>query len=547
MKFSYKNIAWGTLLACSIASCDLDTTPTNYLDAKDVFKTTELCENVLTGTWSALFTDGSTYASIGLGALMMSDDFAGSDVVRTSSYGYSSSYALTNGYGRGEINDMFWNLAYDAINNCNNILSRIGQAEGEPEDKELIKGQALATRGYLYMLLATHYSFGVGNEQYANYACVPIYTEPTTLDVALTGKAASTVKEVFDRALIDLKDAYDLIPDDYYRGSNATDQYRIDRTVVKGLLARTSLYAGQWDNAYKYAEEAMVAKDRYLMSEEEFKSGFNNATNPEWMWGFSATLEDNMAAYNFNFKDCTTRGSYYSCFNTDPFLLDKFEENDYRKDLFRWGANAGYGEWTMLNYKFKFADVKNGLGDILMMRVAEMFLIKAEAATHITGKEGEAQSLLKELRQARLKEGTTADVTATGDDLREEIWMERRKELWGEGFSLTDLLRNQKSLERKNWRHYVKAVMKTGDNGEEINTGVPQFDEQGNPVYADNEDEEFKKNKCVILEGHPSSRTIFPDGTSFEKNSKYYLFRVPEQEELQNANLYSEHPMLPFY
>ena len=542
MKFSYKNIAWGILLACSITSCDLDTIPTNYLASEDAFKTTSLCESVLNGTWSSLFTNGSTYASIGLGSIMMNDDFAGSDVVRTTSYGYSGSYSLTNGYGRGEINDMTWDLLYDAINNCNNILARIDQAEGSQEEKDLIKGQALATRGYLYMMLATHYSCGVGNEQYANYACVPIYTEPTEMNTALTGKPASTVKDVFQRSLNDLKDAYGLIPDKYNRGSNATDQYRIDKTVVKGLLARTSLYAAQWEDAYKYADEAMAAKNNYLMTEAEFKSGFNDATNKEWMWGFSSTLDDNTAAYNFNFKDCTTDGAYYSCFNVDPYFKEKFDDNDYRKDLFKWGANAGYGEWTMLNYKFKFADVNNGLGDIILMRVAEMFLIKAEAATYISGKEGEAQSLLKELRQARLKEGTAEEVVETGDALREEIWMERRKELWGEGFSLTDLIRNQKSLERQNWRHYVKAVIEDGKN-----TGVPELNEQGEPIYKDDESDEYKKTNCVILEGHPSNRTVFPDGSQFEANSKYYLFRIPEQEELQNANFYTEHPILPFY
>lgn len=544
MKFSYKNITWGILLACSMASCDLDTTPTNYLPSEDAFKTTARCESVLNGTWSSLFTNGSTYASIGLGSIMMNDDFAGSDVVRTTSYGYSSSYSLTNGYGRGEINDMAWDLFYDAINNCNNIIAYIDQAEGSEEDKNIIKGQALATRGYVYMLLATHYSFGVGNEKYANNACVPIYTEPTDLNMALTGKPASTVKDVFQRSLTDLGDAYSLIPDNYNRGINATDQYRIDKTVVKGLLARTNLYAGEWQAAYNYADEAMTAKGKYLMSEEEFKSGFNDATNEEWMWGFSSTLEDNLAAYNFNFKDCTTEGSYYSCFNVDPFFKEKFEDNDYRKDLFRWGANAGYGEWTMLNYKFKFADINNGLGDIILMRVAEMFLIKAEAATHLPGKEGEAQSLLKELRQARLKAGNTAaEVTATGDELREEIWLERRKELWGEGFSLTDLIRNQKSLERKNWSHYVECILKPDGS----NSNIPILDENGELTYADDKPESYKKERCTLLQGHIASRTVFPDGSEFEPNSKYYLFRIPEQEELQNANLYTEHPMLPLY
>lgn len=89
---------------------------------------------------------------------MINDDFAGSDVVRTTSYGYSSSYKLTNGYGRGEINDVMWDLVYDPINNCNAVLKNIDGISGDQEEKNRIKGQAYATRGFLYMLLASHYS-----------------------------------------------------------------------------------------------------------------------------------------------------------------------------------------------------------------------------------------------------------------------------------------------------------------------------------------------------------------------------------------------------
>jgi hypothetical protein len=88
--------------------------------------------------------------------------------------------------------------------------------------------------------------------------------------------------------------------------------------------------------------------------------------------------------------------------------------------------------------------------------------------------------------------------------------MERRKELWGEGFALTDLIRNQQSLERKDFSDVVMI------NGKEVE-----------------------------VTGH--SVVNFPDKTEFVPNSKYYLFRIPESEELQNANLYSKYPRLSIY
>ena len=72
------------------------------------------------------------------------------------------------------------------------------------------------------------------------------------------------------------------------------------------------------------------------------------------------------------------------------------------------------------------------LADIVMMRVAEMYLIKAEAAAHLPGKTSEAQSMLKELRDARMKPGyTAAEITATGDDLLKEIWLDAARNCGG--------------------------------------------------------------------------------------------------------------------
>lgn len=506
MKMNLKNICAVLLTACAMTACDLDTTPTASLDSSDINNNLKNAESVLRGTWQYIFNEGSTYASIGIGSIQLNDDFAGSDAVRTKSYGFSASYNLTNGYARGEYNGVLWDLMFDPINNCNAVLKGIDGIPGNANDKALVKGQAYATRGFLYMMLATHYSFAIDKDP--NAVCAPIYTEPTTLGVALTGKPASSVSEVFAQALGDLENARNLIPKGYSHGGEAKEQYKIDYQVTLGLLARTSLYAREWQKAYNYATEALGGNS-YLMNEKEYKSGFNSYTNKEWMWALSCTMDDNMPCYIFYFKDCLTSDGYTNL-NADPYFKAMFQDGDYRKDLFNWGKTA-YGDWAMLNGKFLFADVENMLGDLVMMRTSEMYLIKAEAAAHLAGKEGEAQQLLQTLRDARMKDGIKAKtVTATGEALLKEIWIERRKELWGEGFALTDLIRNQQSVERRMYEEVITV------GGKEITVG-----------------------------GH--TITSFSDGSQFTPNSKYYLFRIPEKEELQNANLYSKYPRLPIY
>lgn len=506
MKINIKNICVIGFAACAVTACDLDTSPTTSLDVKNVYKDTKNTESVLRGAWQYIFNSGSTYASIGIGSIMLNDDFAGSDAVRTRSYGFSGSYNLTNGYSRGEYNGVLWDLMYDPINNCNGILKHIDNVTGTDADKARIKGQALATRGYAYMILATHYAFAIDKDP--NAVCAPIYTEPTDDETALTGHPAASVSEVYAQALQDLEDALLLIPNTFSHGEVPTDQYKIDYLTTLGLLARTHLYARNWQKAYDYATAALGINS-YLMTESEYKSGFNNFANKEWMWSLSCTVDDNMPSYLFYFKDSSSEG--YTNLNMDPHFKATFDDDDYRKDLFNWGKTA-YGDWAMLNSKFIFKDLEKMLADLVMMRTSEMYLIKAEAAAHLAGKESEAQSTLQSLRDARMKKGKIAKtVTETGDDLIKEIWLERRKELWGEGFALTDLIRNQQSVERKEYEETI-------------------IDKDGKPVTV---------NGHIILS--------LPDKTPFTPNSKYYLFRITEKEELQNALLYSKYPRLSFY
>ena len=69
------------------------------------------------------------------------------------------------------------------------------------------------------------------------------------MNQALTGNPAASVKEVYDQALADLKKSVELIPEKYNRGVNTTDYYKINHTVAMGILARTALYARDWQTA----------------------------------------------------------------------------------------------------------------------------------------------------------------------------------------------------------------------------------------------------------------------------------------------------------
>jgi hypothetical protein len=170
----------------------------------------------------------------------------------------------------------------------------------------------------------------------------------------------------------------------------------------------------------------------------------------------------------------------------------------------------------MHNSKFKFRDVQAQMADIVLMRVSEIYLINAEAKARLNDNSGALESL-NTLRKAR---GSKEAVGLSGQALLDQIWLERRKELWGEGFSLIDIIRNQQSVARTSLPLNTTVAISYTEDGTTISRDVP-------------------------ASGHTTVQ--FPDQSNFTANSKYYLFRIPDSEESTNKHIYDKHPKLSIY
>ena len=77
----------------------------------------------------------------------------------------------------------------------------------------------------------------------------------------------------------------------------------------------------------------------------------------------------------------------------------------------------------------------------MYMRAAEMVLIEAEAYAHMN-QEAKAAEVLKVLMSKRQPDWNKTTVTV------EDVYLQRRIELWGEGFSYYDLKRLNKGIDR---------------------------------------------------------------------------------------------------
>jgi hypothetical protein len=504
------------LAVASLTSCDLDTHPTTSLDAGSVFNKTEDAEKVITGTWSYLLETFNSYRCPGYASFLLAGDAMGSDVAGgNGKYGPTRDnydFGSAGVYAKGYYNAFSWTLSYAAINNMNGVIAYIDNAAGAQDDRNRIKGQALALRGFFYLHLASYYSFAVDKDP--NAVCVPIYTEPS--DAGTEGQPAAGVSEVYAQAIADLEEALALIPENYAR----TAKWKIDTQVVLGLLSRATLYAREWGKARTYSDR-LLAKNSYLMGEDEYKAGFNSVDNKEWIWGHPQTPDQSNASYTFHFWDTTTEGSYYYSYNLDPHFLANFDDGDYRKSLIYWDVDPGTDRaakngFIWLRYaKFKFRE--DFTADLVLLRISEVYLINAEAKARLG--DADAVTKLNALKTARGAEAVSASLS--GQALLEAIWLERRKELWGEGFALADIIRNQQAVKRVAWPNETILTDFTWTDADGVHTA-----------------KKYQK-------GHSIFR--FPDGTDFAPNSKYYLYRITDTEETENPNLYSLHPKLDVY
>ena len=85
----------------------------------------------------------------------MISDMCGEDVMNNGSGWYLYNY---NYWGETQANifrtDQLWTFHYRLVNNLNSVITYVDDSEGEDMDKQYIKGQALALRGWAYFDLA---------------------------------------------------------------------------------------------------------------------------------------------------------------------------------------------------------------------------------------------------------------------------------------------------------------------------------------------------------------------------------------------------------
>ncbi|NKI26216.1 RagB/SusD family nutrient uptake outer membrane protein [Arenibacter sp. 6A1] len=485
----YISILATSLLTLGCSDDYLETKPTEFISSDQIIDASDLNSDIrkasLRGIYATMFKTGSggtdlNHDDFGQKGYDIYGDMLSSDMVLGgTTYGWYSTLAdMTSTVDYTNINNYkVWRFYYRIILSANIVIDGLGgnDAELATTDEEQTMGQAKAMRAYAYFYLANYFSQGYQ----ASDAILPIYTDTNTPNQPL-----STAQEVYDLIITDLNEAVTLL-----EGFSRTAKNEVNQDVARGLLAYAYAAIGKNAEAAVVANKVITDGNYTLMSKEEVTGGFNDVITSGWMWGVDLTLDNDLDLVSWwGQMDLFT---YSYTWAGDPKVIDEnlyaaIPSNDVRKAQFE--DQDATEDISRLYPTGKFYAPERKIGgqrsvttDYVYMRIAEMYLLHAETAAK-SGDEAGARASLKTLLKERLdSELETAYVDLlSGQALLDEIYLQTRIELWGEGKSYLAMKRNKATITRGP-NHLSSAGTSIPYNDDRLSFDIPQSEIQNNP------------------------------------------------------------------
>ena len=299
-----------------------------------------------------------------------------------------------------------WSSAYNMIFAANAVLEGVeNSATLSLEDKRQLRGEALFIRAYIHSLLVN--IFGP-----IPYIVTKDFTENTSV-------SRMSTNNVYQDIIDDLLEASNLLEEDI-----SGERVRAYGAVVDALLARVYLYTEQWQHAEERASK--------IIEDFEWESDLNevflkDASGTIWQFKPFPEGSNTEDATSFIFNGRPTNMALSS------LLLDAFEPGDQRKVNWIGTTTSTSGGITETwYYPFKYKENGNTTSSLeypIIFRLAEQYLIRAEALTQLGNNLSWAQSDLNVIRN---RAGLPNNSAGSRDELFDAIFHERQVEFFTE-------------------------------------------------------------------------------------------------------------------
>jgi tetratricopeptide (TPR) repeat protein len=389
----------------------LEIEPAQSISGDQATTTESNIENILIGTYDESGQD----AGHG-GSLQVIADLLGSDDQISWGGTFLAPSEIKNRNilpDNGFVSD-FWDNAYETINQANLVIDNIEIVTSDPDKKNSIEGQARFLRALNYFDLVQHFSSGSMG--------VPLRTtgiSDYSVDLSIDRADASSV---YDFLISDLETAISLLPDD--------NSFFADKFAAEALLARVHLYRGNYPEARDAANNVIENSGHALSS--TFARAFNHdEDNEEDLFTFQVTSQTGTNSLITYYASEGNGGRGGDITVNDEYVALFDDAGDERASFFYESPENG-GRLT--------SKYTNQFGNVPILRLAEMYLIRAEANLEAGTSVGNAP--VDDINLLRDRSGASSLASVT----KEDILLERQRELAFEGFFIYDVKRTMGSV-----------------------------------------------------------------------------------------------------
>jgi len=305
-----------------------------------------------------------------------------------------------------------WDQQFVLINSANVVIKNVPKIPGMADtDKNSVIAEARFLRAFTYFNLVRY------------FGAVPLITEPTeSPDVAALQVSRTPAADVYTQILADLDFAKLNLPETF---SGLGKTARATKAAAYALGARIHLTRKNYSLAIADANQVASRKGEILSVAYANLFQTKNSAESIFEINYDTQLQNNLST---TFQPGSLGGTRTIEVNNDIF--NAYEPGDLRKD-------ATYGFANAANYMKKYSRTTKD-DNIIVFRLAEVMLTKAEALAETAYPNVDALKLLNEVRR---RAGLAAINPTSLSAFRTALYKERRLELCFEGHEWHDIVR----------------------------------------------------------------------------------------------------------
>ncbi|MEC5144515.1 RagB/SusD family nutrient uptake outer membrane protein [Chitinophaga sp. 212800010-3] len=420
----------------SCAKDFLNQRPDQSTETKNAIKDLPGLRAAINGVYSLMQSENYYGRTVTLLPDLRSDN-AFISIINSNRYRNHDQYILT-------ANDQYtadsWNTLYSVVANANMVIAKgpgvsLSPSSTDSVEARKIVAEAYAIRGLALFDIARMFAQPLNYTAGGTHMGIPVVTQ-VNID-SVQSPSRSNIKDTYVQIVNDFNTAISKFAQS---GSTAFTSGRINIYAAMALLSRVLLYREDWAGAAAEAGAVINANQYTLLAGNKLVSDFKITGNSETVFEIVNTPVDNR---NTDFISYMFSQDGYGDVLATNDLYNSYTAQDVRRNFLKIGKRAVNGGENPANIITKYSDVSTFTESVKVMRLAEVYLIRAEALAHLE-RISEAQADLDIVAQRA--DPAAPPATATGQALLDAILLERRKELAFEGHRLYDLNRTKRSF-----------------------------------------------------------------------------------------------------